>query len=98
MTTQAYPGQVLAGNLAAMGGRQTELARQLHIPVNRITQIIQGKRGITSDSAQSLGHWFGDVSEFWLSLQAQHELREAAREVGRVISSLPRHPVQAGMR
>lgn len=98
MATAAHPGQILADKLAALGVLPTELARQLHVPANRITQIIQGKRGITGDSALRLAHWFGDAPEFWMSLQVQHELRVAAREVGREIRSLPRHPVHAEAR
>jgi addiction module HigA family antidote len=91
MGTPVHPGQILAGKLAALGVLPTELARQLHVPANRITQIIKGKRGITGDSALRLAHWFGDAPEFWMGLQAQHELREAAREAGREIKTLPRH-------
>lgn len=51
MTTFAeHPGEVLAQELEAVGVSPTELARQLHVPANRITQIINGKRGITGDS------------------------------------------------
>lgn len=98
MTTPAHPGQVLAGKLAVIGILPTVLARQLHVPANRITQIIQGKRGITGDSALRLAHWFGDAPEFWMGFQAQHDLREAAREAGGEIGSLPRRPAQAGVR
>lgn len=97
MTTPTHPGQVLAGKLSAVGVLPTELARQLHVPANRITQIINGKRGITGDSALRLAHWFGDAPEFWMGLQAEHELRVAAREAGKKIRTLPRRPVQAGV-
>jgi len=95
MTTPAHPGQILAGELASTGVLPTQLARQLRVPANRITQIIQGKRGITGDSALRLAHWFGDSSEFWIGLQIQHELRVAAQQAGPEIHSLPRHPVAA---
>lgn len=95
MTTPAHPGQILASKLASVGVLPTELARQLRVPANRITQIIQGKRGITGDSALRLAHWFGDAPEFWMGLQIQHELRVAAQQAGREIRSLPRHLVRA---
>ena len=90
MTTAVeHPGEVLAHELEAVGVSPTELARQLHVPANRITQIINGKRGITGDSALRLAHWFGNAPEFWMNLQIQHDLRVAAREVGREIKALP---------
>jgi antitoxin HigA-1 len=92
MTTAQHPGLVLADKLAALGVLPTELARQLRVPANRITQIINGKRGITGDSALRLAHWFGESPEFWMSLQAKHDLREAALEAGKEIRMLPRRP------
>jgi addiction module HigA family antidote len=95
MTTAVQqPGQFLANKLESIGVTPTELARQLHVPANRITQIINGKRGITGDTALRLAHWFGDAPELWMSLQAQHDLRVAAREAGKQIKRLPTQPVQ----
>lgn len=94
MTSAVHPGQVLAHELEVVGISPTELARQLHVPANRITQIINGKRGITGDSALRLAHWFGNAPEFWMNLQAQHDLRVAAREIGRQIKTLPTRPGQ----
>lgn len=88
-TTAHHPGEVLAHKLEALGVTPTELARQLDVPANRITQIVNGQRAITGDSALRLAHWFGNDPEFWMTLQAQHELRIAAKEVGREIGSLP---------
>lgn len=87
--TTHHPGEVLAHKLEALGVTPTELARQLHVPPNRITQIIAGKRGITGDSALRLAHWFRNAPEFWMNLQAQHDLWVAAQEAGREIRSLP---------
>ena len=98
MVIAAHPGQTLADRLTALGTSPTELARQLHVPANRITQIIQGKRGVTGDSALRLAHWFGDDPEFWMGLQVQYELRVAAQEVGGEIRTLPRHVAEAEAR
>lgn len=87
--TAHHPGEVLANKLEALGVTPTELARQLHVPANRITQIVNGKRGITGDSALRLAHWFGDRPEFWMSLQARYDLEVAEAEMGREINSLP---------
>lgn len=94
MTSAVHPGQVLADKLEAVGVTPTELARQLHVPANRITQIINGQRGITGDSALRLAHWFGNAPEFWMNLQMQHDLRAAAKQSGRQIETLPRRPGQ----
>jgi addiction module HigA family antidote len=67
----------------------TELARQLKVPANRITQIIQGKRSISGDTALRLGHWFGTSGQFWLNLQSAYDIRVAARESGAEIGRLP---------
>lgn len=91
MTAAAHhhPGEVLAHQLEAVGVSPTELARQLHVPANRITQIINGQRGITGDSALRLAHWFGNEPEFWMSLQARYDLWVAQAEAGREIKALP---------
>ena len=62
------------------------------MPPYRISQIIQGKRAITGDTALRLGHWFKTSAEFWLYLQTAYDLRVAAKEVGRVIARLPTRP------
>jgi addiction module HigA family antidote len=84
-----HPGEVLAQKLEALGVSPTELARQLHVPANRISQIIHGKRAITGDSALRLAHWFGNTPEFWMNLQASYDLRIATQGAGRQIKSLP---------
>jgi addiction module HigA family antidote len=69
--------------------RAAELARQIDVPVNRITAIINGQRGVTADTALRLGHWFGTTPEFWLNLQSLYELRLARQEVGERVKKLP---------
>lgn len=93
MTTPAHLGQILAGKLASV---RVLLARQLGVPANRITQIIEGKRGFTGDSALRLAHWIGDASAFWMGLQSQHGLDVAAQQAEGEIRSLPRHLSRAG--
>jgi antitoxin HigA-1 len=88
-TSAHHPGQILCERLEAIGVTPTELARQLHVPANRITQIVNGQRGITGDSALRLAHWFRDAPEFWMSLQAQHDLRVAVKISGKQIKALP---------
>lgn len=89
-------GEVLARRLEAVGVLPTELARQLGVPANRITQIINGKRGITGDSALRLAHWFGDTPQFWMDLQVRCDLELAEAESGRTIRLLPTGPTVRG--
>jgi addiction module HigA family antidote len=83
-----HPGEVLAEELAETAVTPTELARQLKVPANRITQIIQGKRAISGDTALRLGHWFGTSAQFWLNLQSAYDIRMAARQAGAQIARL----------
>src|SRR5271156_6781808 len=85
-----HPGEILADELAELGMSPTELARQLRVPHNRITQIIQGKRAVTVDTALRLGHWFGTSAQFWLNLQSAHDIRIAEKTTGAQIRRLPK--------
>ena len=86
------PGEILADELEEIGVSPTELARQLRVPANRISQIVAGKRAVTGDTALRLGHWFGNSPQFWLNLQALYELRLAQELVGREVADLPVRP------
>ena len=59
------------------------------MPTNRITEILNGQRAVTGDTALRLGHFFGTTAEFWLNLQSLYELRLAKRKGGRAIQLLP---------
>ncbi len=85
-----HPGEHLAEELLELGITAAELSRQIDVPVNRVTSIINGQRGITADTALRLGHWFGTSPQFWMNLQQQYELRLAEKEMGAKIASLPR--------
>jgi len=85
-----HPGEHLAEQLEALEMSAAELARKLRVPTNRITQILNGQRAITGDTALRLGHFFSTSAEFWLNLQKIYELRVAERETGSYIKELPR--------
>jgi addiction module HigA family antidote len=87
--TPIHPGEHLAEELKELGISAAELALQLDVPVNRVTGILNGQRGITADTALRLGHWFGTSPEFWLDLQTLYELRLARRDVGGRVKKLP---------
>jgi addiction module HigA family antidote len=85
-----HPGGILADELAELNITPTELTRQLRVPHNRITQIIQGKRAITGDTALRLGHWFGSSPAFSMNLQSLYDVRLAEQQTGSEVASLPR--------
>src|SRR5688572_13065408 len=84
-----HPGAILADELEEIGISPTELPRQLAVPANRVSQIIQGKRAITGDTALRLGHWFGMSPQFWLNLQSGYDMRVAEKTSGAEIKKLP---------
>ena len=90
-----HPGEHLAEELEALGMSATELARQLKVPTNRITGILNGQRAITGDTALRLGHFFGTSPQFWLNLQSLYELRLAEQKAGKAIKILPTLKKQA---
>jgi addiction module HigA family antidote len=85
-----HPGGILGDELEELGISARELARQIDVPANRITQIIRGQRGISGDTALRLAHWFGTSAEFWMNLQKTYELNLARKEAGKQIDRLPR--------
>ena len=87
-----HPGTILADELAELGVTPTELARQIRVPPNRVTQIINGQRGVTGDTALRLGHWFGMNPQFWLNLQGAYDIEVARASSGLEIQTLPRRP------
>ena len=84
-----HPGEHLAEELGAMKMSAAELARRLKVPTNRVTEILNGQRAITGDTALRLAHFFGTSAEFWLNLQSVYELRLAEAKTGKAIRRLP---------
>lgn len=88
--TAIHPGEHLAEELEALGISAAELARNLAVPTNRVTQILHGTRSITGDTALRLAHFFGTTAQFWLNLQSLYDLRRAQAKTGKSIQRLPR--------
>jgi antitoxin HigA-1 len=84
-----HPGEHLAEELEALKMSASELARQIKVPTNRITEILNGERAITGDTALRLAHFFGTSAQFWLNLQTLYALRLAEQKAGKSIKSLP---------
>jgi len=87
--TAIHPGEHLAEELNELGMSAAALARNLDVPTNRVTGILNGQRSTTGDTALRLAHFFGSTAEFWLNLQSLYELRIAHKKAGKSISALP---------
>ena len=85
-----HPGEHLAEELESLNMSAAELARKIDVPTNRVTQILNGTRAITGDTALRLAHFFGTTARFWLNLQSLYELRLAEEKAGKSIKDLPR--------
>jgi antitoxin HigA-1 len=73
-----HPGEVLREEfLKPLGISQYRLARDIHVQPTRINQIVHGKAGISADTALRLGRYFQVSPQFWLNLQARHDLELA---------------------
>jgi addiction module HigA family antidote len=82
-----HPGEILLEDfLKPMGVSINRLARDIAVPPGRISQIVNGKRGITADTALRLARFFGTSPDVWLGLQAEFDLRVAQRELGTEIA------------
>lgn len=81
-----HPGEILRDELEALDLSATALARELDVPVNRITAILHGQRGVTANTAARLARYFGTTPQVWLNLQENYELRRAEIEASREIT------------
>lgn len=86
MTPVSHPGRLLKRELAARGLSANRLAIDLGVPSGRITDILNGRRAISADTAVRLGRYFGNGAQFWLDLQGQYEIAKVEREKGAEIA------------
>lgn len=86
MTPIAHPGRFLRRELLARRLSANRLALDLGVPSGRITDIVNGRRAISADTAVRLGRYFGNRPQFWLDLQAQYDIAVVERDHGREIS------------
>ena len=94
MTPAIYPGRILKRELAARALSANRLAILLGVPSGRITDILNGRRSITADTALRLGRYFGNNPQFWIDLQGQFDIASAEREIGEEIRKHV-HPADA---
>jgi antitoxin HigA-1 len=83
-----HPGEHLADELRELGISARELARELKVPVTRVTEILRGRRGITGDTALRLGRYFQVSPDFWMNLQKLYEIDLARRQIGEDLASI----------
>ncbi len=81
-----HPGEVLRDELDELGLPANALSKALDVPVNRVTLILNGQRGVSADTALRLARYFGTTPRLWLNLQQTWELRRAELDVGREIA------------
>ena len=86
MPPVAHPGHLLKRELVARGLSANRLSLDLGVPSGRITDILNGRRSITADTALRLGRYFGMAPQFWLDLQSQYDIALLERERGREIA------------
>ena len=79
-----HPGEMLLEEfLKPLGMTQSEAARQMAVPLNRLNELIRGKRGVTADTALRLAKLLKTDAEIWMNLQNQWDLWHAAQAIGR---------------
>jgi antitoxin HigA-1 len=81
-----HPGRLLKREITARGLSANRLALDIGVPSGRITDILNGRRSITADTAVRLGRYFGNSARFWLGLQGQYDIAMVEREYGAEIS------------
>jgi addiction module HigA family antidote len=90
MTPAVHPGRLLRRELKARGLSANRIALDLAVPSGRITDILNGRRSITADTAVRLGRYFGNSAQFWLTLQSQYDIAIVERERGPEIAQRAR--------
>ena len=94
MAPAIHPGRLLRRELESRKLSGNRLALDLGVPSGRITDILNGRRSISADTALRLARYFGNSAQFWLDLQSQCDIAVAGREVGKEIMKRV-HPANA---
>jgi antitoxin HigA-1 len=86
MPPVVHPGRLLKRELTMRGLSANRLALDIGVPSGRITDILNGRRSITADTAVRFGRYFGNSAQFWLDLQSQYDIALVEREHGAEIA------------
>ena len=87
--TPIHPGEILSDELEEIGLSAKKLADLIHVPPNRLYQLLAGKRNVTADTALRLSQYFGMSADFWMNLQSAYELDLARQQMGKAIQRIP---------
>ena len=82
MAPVVHPGRLLKREMAARKLSANRLSLDIGVPSGRVTDILNGRRAITADTAVRLGLYFGNSAQFWLDLQGQYDIGMVEREKG----------------
>jgi addiction module HigA family antidote len=85
-----HPGEFLSEILAEHGFSQAAFARQIGVSAMRVSHVVKGQRPVTAELALCFGRAFGQTPEYWLSLQAAHDLTLAEAKFGKRVSQVKR--------
>ena len=86
-----HPGQILLAEfLEPLRLTQADLARAVDVPLNRVNELVRGRRGMTPETALLFSQYFKNSPEFWMNLQTAHDLSRAREEMGRVARKRPK--------
>jgi addiction module HigA family antidote len=77
-----HPGRILKREIAVRSLSANRLALELRVPSGRITQILNGKRGISAETALRLARYFGNSAQFWVNLQSRYNLALVEQKIG----------------
>jgi len=84
-----HPGEMLLHEfLEPLGISQKELAEAIHVPYQRINELINGKRGMTPSTALRLSKYFGNSPDFWLNLQMRWDLYRAQKQEEKILDQI----------
>lgn len=87
-----HPGEVLLEEfLKPMEISQNKIARAIGVPPRRINEIVQAKRAVTADTALRLAKYFGMSESFWMGLQADYDLENVRKDLGKRLDRISRH-------
>ena len=91
-----HPGEILREEfMVPMELSMNKLAQAIHVPMNRISAIVNGKRGITGDTALRFARYWGTSPEYWMNLQSHYELEVAKDAIGSEVSAIKHHSAAA---
>jgi len=83
-----HPGRILAEDLHDAGISMNQLAKAIHVPMNRISAIVNGQRGITGDTAVRFARYWGTSAEYWINLQSRYEIETAKDALADSLSAI----------